>query len=94
MTGSGASGGSGARFSWVKVALALAARPGLWPTARRQMRRTAAPGWFKRPPFLPLPSGEYLRFRLVTQYGDALHRPEPADVINYLSWCRAWDSNP
>jgi hypothetical protein len=43
-------------------------------------------------PFLPVPSGEYLRFRLVTQYGDPDHRPEPDDVINYLAWCRHWDS--
>ena len=56
------------------------------------MRRTAAPGWYRRPPFLPVPSGEYLRFRLVTQYGDADHRPEPADVVNYLAWCRRWDN--
>ena len=79
--------------SWVRVAAAVVARPSLWPTALRQMRRTAAPGWYRRRPFLPLPAGEYLRFRLVTQYGDAEHRPEPADVINYLSWCRAWDSD-
>jgi hypothetical protein len=23
-----------------------------------------------------------------TQYGDELHRPEPADVIHYLTWCQ------
>ncbi len=79
--------------SWVRVGAAVAARPPLWPTALRQMRRTTAPGWYRRRPFLPLPGGDYLRFRLVTQYGDAKHRPEPADVINYLSWCRAWDSD-
>jgi hypothetical protein len=74
------------------VGVALARRPRLWPTAVRQMRRTAAPGWYRRVPFLPVPSGEYLRFRLITQYGDPDHRPEPDDVINYLAWCRQWDS--
>ena len=68
------------------------ARPGLWPTAVHQMRVTAAPGWYRHRPFLPVPAGEYLHFRLVTQYGDPDHRPVPADVINYLSWCRQWDS--
>ena len=80
-------------MTWVRVGLAVARRPDLWLTALRQMRRTAAPGWFRHPPFLPVPSGEYLRFRLVTQYGDASHRPEPADVVNYLAWCRTWDSS-
>jgi len=57
-------------------------------TAVRQLRRTAAPGWWRRWPFVPLPAPEYLAFRMVTQYGDARHRPEPRDVVNYLSWCR------
>jgi len=56
-------------------------RPDLWATALRQARRTAPPGWWKRRPFLPVPSGEYLDFRLVTQYGDAAHRPEADDVV-------------
>ena len=76
----------------LKAGLAVAARPALWRTAVRQMRRTAAPGWWRRRPFLPIPSGEYLRFRLVTQYGDAGHAWEPADVVNYLRWCREWDA--
>lgn len=80
-------------MGWVRVAAAVAARPALWPTAVRQMRRTAAPGWYRRAPFLPVPSGDYLRFRLITQYGDAVHRPEPADVVNYLAWCRQWDGD-
>jgi hypothetical protein len=66
----------------------LLRRPGLWTTAGRQMRRTAAPGWWRRRPFLPVPSGDYLRFRLVTQYGSADHRPEAEDVLNYLTWCK------
>ena len=84
----GPAGGAGRLRSWVRVGGALARRPTLWPTALRQARRTAAPGWWRRPPFLPVPAGDYLRFRLVTQYGSDDHRPEPADVLNYLSWCR------
>jgi hypothetical protein len=25
---------------------------------------------------------------MVTQYGAADHRAEPADVLNYLTWCK------
>jgi hypothetical protein len=78
-------------MSWLRVAAAVAAKPQLWGTAVGQMRRTAAPGWWRRAPFLPVPAGGYLKFRLVTQYGDASHRPEPADVVHYLAWCRRWD---
>jgi len=74
--------------SWVRVGVALAARPGLWPTAVRQARRLAPTGWWHRSPFLPLPARDYLRFRLITQYGDDERRPVPADVLNYLTWCR------
>lgn len=80
-------------MAWLRVGSALAVRPLLWSTAVRQMRRTAAPGWYRRVPFLPVPSGDYIRFRLLTQYGDQMHRPEPQDVVNYLAWCRQWDSN-
>ncbi len=44
-------------MTWFRVAGAVAARPALWPSAVRAMRRTAAPGWWRRPPFLPVPSG-------------------------------------
>jgi hypothetical protein len=35
-----------------------------------------------------VPSGDYLRFRLVTQYGRSDLRPTTADVLNYLAWCK------
>jgi hypothetical protein len=38
-----------------------------------------------------MPSGDYLRFRLITQYGSERHRIEPADVLNYLAWCKRQD---
>jgi hypothetical protein len=75
----------------IRVALAVLRRPSLWPTAIRAARRTATPGWWRRPPFLPVPSGDYLRFRLVTQYGETDRLPDPDDVMDYLAWCRDWD---
>ena len=75
----------------LRAVVAVAGHPTLWPTALRQARRLATPGWWRRAPFLPVPSGDYLEFRMLTQYGDNAHRPEPGDVLNYLRWCRQWD---
>lgn len=74
----------------LRIGVAVLRRPALWATAVRQARRTAPPGWWRRRPFVPVPSGEYLRFRLLTQYGDAEARPAPADAIAYLEWCKRY----
>jgi len=47
--------------------------------------------WWARPPFVPLPSRDYLRFRLETQYGSGTAPTEPGDVVEYLSWVKQWD---
>lgn len=73
------------------VATAIARRPSLWPTAFVQARRSAPRGWWRRRPFLPVPTGDYLGFRLVTQYGRTDVPPDPDDVLNYLAWCREWN---
>jgi hypothetical protein len=57
-------------------------------TALRQVRRMAPEGWWRTRPFLPLPSSDYLHFRLLTQYADPRHRADAADVLNYLTWCK------
>ncbi|NNE72329.1 MAG: hypothetical protein HKN26_01560 [Acidimicrobiales bacterium] len=75
---------------WLRAAMAVLRRPDLWFTAVRQVGRLAPSGWWRRPPFVPVPDAEYLRFRLQTAYGDADRDPEPADVVTYLQWCRAW----
>jgi hypothetical protein len=71
---------------------AIARRPGLWLTALRQARRLTPTGWWRRPPFLPVPAKDYLAFRTVTQYGEIGRRPSPEDVVDYLEWCREWDT--
>ena len=76
---------------WLVVGvLAVVRRPDLWWTGLRQLRALAVPGWWRRPPFLPLPDPGYLAFRLQTMYGDAAHAPAPDDLVTYLSWCRSW----
>ena len=72
----------------VRCAALVASRPGLWLTAVRQYRVGLAHRWWAHRPHLPIPPGDYVRFRLQTQYGSAVHRIEPADVLNYLSWCK------
>ncbi|HEV7862955.1 MAG TPA: hypothetical protein VGR20_09650 [Acidimicrobiia bacterium] len=47
----------------------------------------ARPGWWRRPPFLPLPDPDYVRFRLQTAYGPH-GTPAADDLVAYLNWCR------
>ena len=82
----------------LSVAVALFARlarqPRLWPIAARQFRATAAPGWWRRAPFLPVPPADYARFRFQTMYGGpgAVPADDPgaaaADVLRWLEWAR------
>jgi len=72
----------------VAVFAAVAPRPALWLTAIRVAARTARKGWWHKPPFLPLPGAAYVRFRMVTNYGDTAAIPTTADIVHYLTWCR------
>ena len=78
-------------MSWrLSAVLTVARHPALWLTALRQVLRLAPRGWWRRPPYLPLPDGDYLRFRLVTQYGDPNREPDANDLVTYLEWCRTY----
>jgi hypothetical protein len=68
---------------------AVARRPSLWWTAVQQVVVLAAPGWWRHWPPVPLPDPDYMRFRLVTMYGDSAHEPDPSDVVAYLDWCKS-----
>ncbi len=72
-----------------RLIVAVLVRPHLWGTALRQVHRLAPRGWWRRPPFLPLPDPGYRAFRQVTQYGDESHLPVVEDVLVWLEWCRA-----
>jgi hypothetical protein len=93
MSGSETSGFAGARAVVAGQVGTVARHPELWSTALRQLVRLAPAGWWRRPPFLPVPAPDYTSFRMLTQYGDAAHRPEAGDVLNYLRWCKAWNSH-
>ncbi len=72
----------------LRCAAAVARRPSLWGAALVQWKRTTPNQWWRRRPFLPVPSRAYVEFRMVTQYGRVDHPVEADDVLNYLSWCR------
>jgi len=72
----------------VRAATAVLVHPGLWWTALMQLLVLASPGWWRHWPPVPRPDAAYLGFRLQTAYGDPEHEPEPADVVDYLKWCR------
>jgi len=67
---------------------AVVARPRLWTTALRQAVRLARPRWWRRAPFLPLPPAEYVRWRMLTAYGDEHAVPPVDDVVRFARWRR------
>ena len=81
-------------LSWLwPIARRILRHPSLWGVALAQAWSLAAPGWWRRRPFLPIPDPGYLRFRLETQYGGeptSEDPPDPDDVVRYLRWCRTF----
>jgi hypothetical protein len=61
-------------------------RPSLWWPAVSAAARFAAPGWWHRPPFLPVPDDRYWRFRMETAYGDESAHVGPDDLDDALRW--------
>jgi hypothetical protein len=43
-------------------------------------------GWHRQFPFLPLPDREYVKWRMLTAYGDPDVVPPASDVIRYARW--------
>jgi hypothetical protein len=76
--------------SWMRLSLELAARgirspstaAALLGVAWRFRRR----GWFRRFPFVPIPDREYVKWRMLTAYGDPQAIPPAADVVRYARW--------
>ena len=75
---------------WLRLTLTLALRalrsPSLAVDLLRVAWRFRARGWYRRPPFLPLPSRDYVRWRMYTAYGDYNAVPPAEDVIRYARW--------
>jgi hypothetical protein len=43
-------------------------------------------GWWRRPPFLPLPDPRYWEFRMTTAYGTASADPSPKSLVEAARW--------
>jgi hypothetical protein len=78
--------------SWTSLTLALAGRAVVNPrlaldlaSLAWSMRRRR---WYREPPFLPLPPGEYVRWRMLTAYGDEAAVPPAEDVVRLARWRR------
>ena len=78
--------------SWSALYLRLALRAVVNPRLAVDLLRLAwsfrARDWFRRPPFLPLPPREYVRWRLFTAYGDENAIPALDDIVNFARWRR------
>jgi hypothetical protein len=78
--------------TWAALAGRLALRALVKPRLALDLARLAwsfrARQWYRRPPFLPLPPRDYLRWRMFTAYGDEDAVPPPADVVRFARWRR------
>ena len=63
-------------------------RPGLIPVLLRMAWRFRAKGWYKRPPFLPLPARGYLEWRMHTAFRDDDAVPGTHELERYVEWVR------
>jgi hypothetical protein len=80
------------RGSWSALSAALFVRALVSPRLALDLLRTAwafrRQGWLGRAPFLPIPDGNYLRWRMYTAYGDETAVPPAEDVIRFARWRR------
>ncbi len=78
--------------SWSGLTARLALRAIVSPRLAIDLARLAwsfrARDWYRRLPFLPLPSREYVRWRMFTAYGDENAVPPPDDIVRFARWRR------
>lgn len=77
-------------MNWLRLTAALAARSLIDPSVGADLLRVAwrlrRREWYRRPPFLPLPDAEYVRWRVYTAYGHGDMTPPAADIVRYARW--------
>ena len=78
--------------SWAALTARLALRAAVRPRLALDLLRTAwafrRRGWWRHPPYLPLPDRTYLRWRMYTAYADESAVPPAADVVRFARWRR------
>lgn len=77
-------------MGWTRLSFVLALRALIRPSTAGALVRVAwrfrRRGWWRRFPFLPLPATDYLRWRMLTAYGDENAVPPADDVIRFARW--------
>lgn len=77
-------------MGWGRLTLGLTVRAATSPSLARDLLRVAwrfrARQWWRRFPFLPVPSRDYVRWRMYTAYGDEKAVPPVQDVVRYARW--------
>jgi hypothetical protein len=75
---------------WMRLSLQLMLRSIRHPATGGALLRVAwrfrRRYWWRRFPFLPLPAGEYVRWRMHTAYGDDDAIPPLDDIERYARW--------
>ena len=61
-------------------------RPWLIPIMLRTGWAFRANRWYRQPPFLPLPSKAYMKWRMETAYGEGVTVFPLGDLERYLRW--------
>jgi len=78
--------------TWTSLALSLTARAAVNPRVAADLITLAwafrRHNWYRHPPFLPVPPGEYIRWRMHTAYGDEGAVPPLEDVLRFARWRR------
>ncbi len=72
-----------AYFSLMKAAVQ---KPSLLPGLLRTAWAFRSHRWYRRPPFLPIPPRDYLRWRMETAYGDTDAELPVGEVERYVRW--------
>lgn len=70
----------------LEIAARALRRPRLLPSLIRAAWRFRARGWWRRPPFLPIPPRRYLEWRMHTAYGDDGRTPTVDELDRYIRW--------
>ena len=80
--------------TWTSLTLTLAARAVLNPRVALDLLTTAwafrRRDWYRRPPFLPIPPEEFIRWRMHTAYGDEHAVPPADDILRFARWRRGF----
>ncbi len=61
-------------------------RPRLWPALVSASWAFRSRDWYRRPPFLPLPSKAYMRWRMETAYGEPDAVPPAHEIESFITW--------